>query len=291
MISRFLPWLLCSIFIGLITQAHAATFRVGLLHGDAEIFDYELSVIRLALANAPGQHKLEVVPIQGTPQNRMFALLEREPPPINLFFSGYSPERESRLRQVNFPLTRGLLGFRLLVAKSERLSMLSDLKGVDDLKSLRIGSGTGWPENQIFVQNGLVLETSEYDNLWRMLDYERFDVFHRGMQEVFTELRKPGREGLSIVPGIALAMRYDYFLYVARHRDDLHDILLEGLETAHRNGAFLEHFHSHPQIRIALAESQLSQRHTIWLETPKGSLETIPSEYWHAPSDQLSSAP
>ncbi|WP_328186334.1 hypothetical protein [Marinobacter sp. OP 3.4] len=286
-----LTTLLCLTFIDLHQHAHAATFRVGLLHGDTEIFDYELSVIRLALDNAPGQHTLEVVPMAGTPQNRIFAILNETSAPIDLFFSGYSPERERQLLQVDIPLTRGLLGFRLFAVKSSRLEELGDIATLEDLYQWRIGSGTGWPENRIMRRNGLQLDTSSYDNLWRMLDYERFDLFHRGIQEIFTELNKPGRDNIAVLPGIALAMHYDYFLYVSRDRQDLHDILLEGLQTAYQNGAFMENFRSHPQIQTALEQSRLHERKLIWLDMPEtSSLGRIPSEYWHAPQTTVENA-
>ncbi|WP_165857151.1 ABC transporter substrate-binding protein [Marinobacter sp. JSM 1782161] len=289
MLFRVLPGLLCLLFA---TQASAATFRVGLLHGDARIFDYELSVIRLALAHAPGQHELEVVPMPGVPQNRIFAILNQTPGPINLFFSGYSPEREQRLRQVDIPMTRGLLGVRLFAVDNARLDELSGIHSLDDLRQWRIGSGTGWPENTIMRQNGLDLKTSSYDNLWEMLNYERFDLFHRGIQEIFTELARPGRENLAVLPGVALAFRYDYFLYVARDRTDLHDILLQGLQTAYRNGAFMDHFLSHPQIRTALDQSRLQNRRLIRLALPESSaLGRIPARYWYTPNGRTASNP
>ena len=281
---RALSVLLSLFFLGQVPQVNSAVYRLGLLHGDAEIFDYEISVVRLALANIPGEHELEVVPIEDAPQNRIFAMLEGEPAPIDLFFSGYSLDREKRLRQISIPLTRGLLGFRLLVAKSKRLDEFSDTRTLEDLQKLRIGSGIGWPENKVLIRNGLTLDTSLYRNLWRMLDYERFDVFQRGINEVFTELDRPEHKHLSIVPGIALAMRYDYFLYVARERKELHDLLLEGLQNAYRNGSFMEHFRSHPQISAALERAQLANRQLIWLESPANSLTRIPSEYWYLPS-------
>lgn len=289
MIFRLLSGLLCLFFLGQVPQAHAATFRVGLLHGDAEIFDYELSVIRLALAHAPGEHELEVVPMAETPQNRILAILRNDSAPINMFFSGYSQEREQQLLQVDIPMTRGLLGFRLLVAKSGRVDELNGINNLEDLQQLRIGSGIHWPENQMMSRSGLTLDTSVYRNLWPMLKYERFDVLHRGLQEVFTELEKPGREQLSVLPDVALAMHYDYFLYVARDRHDLHDIMLEGLENAYRNGAFIENFRSHPQIRTALDQGRLSERKLIWLDIPENSLRQIPSEYWYDPSGRLAS--
>lgn len=263
----------------------AATVRVGLLHGDAQVFDYELSVIRLALENAPGQHTLEIVPLPNATQNRVFAMLNEDNPEINVFFSGYSPEREARLLQVDIPLTRGLLGYRLFAVRKDRIGTLQGIDTLHELQAVTIGSGDGWPENRIMRYNALQVVTSQYDNLWRMLDYGRFDLFHRGVQEIFTELAKPGRDDLAILPGVAMAMRYDYFIYVPKFRDDLYQILLSGLQNAYSNGAFMANFNAHPAIRAALDRSDLDQRTIIWLSMPdaRDTLKNIPATYWHQP--------
>lgn len=262
-----------------------ANFRLGLLHGDDQVFDYELSVIRLALANAPGEHTLEIVPLPEVPQNRIFAMLNEEPSKINVFFSGYSPERETRLLQVDIPLTRGLLGYRLFAVKADQQARYAEVDTLADLQQLSIGSGVGWPENTIMRQNGLTLITSQYANLWRMLAYGRFDLFHRGVQEIYTELHRQAHRNLAVLPNIALVFRYDYFLYVPRHREDLHDILLTGLLNAYENGAFMANFEAHPSIRAALDRSDLGHRRLIRLQIPETSqtLNEIPIRFWHRP--------
>lgn len=266
-------------------DAFAATFRLGLLHGDDQVFNYELSVIRLALANAPGEHTLEIVPLPKVPQNRIFAMLYADDPKINSFFSGYSPEREERLLQVNVPLTRGLLGYRLFAVKADQQDNYAGVDTLAELQKLSIGSGVGWPENVVMRQNGLQLVTSQYENLWRMLAFGRFDLFHRGIQEIFTELQRPEHQDLAVLPGVALVFRYDYFVYVPRHRQDLHDILMAGLVNAYESGAFMANFEAHPAIRAALDRSDLDQRQLIRLEIPETSqtLNAIPDNYWHHP--------
>ncbi|MDX1757759.1 MAG: hypothetical protein R3175_17010 [Marinobacter sp.] len=263
--------------------AGAAEFRVGLLHGDAEVFDYELSVLRLALAHAPGEHSLRVVPLPDATQERVFSLLDSPNAPINLFFSGYSPERERRLLQVNVPLTRGLLGYRLFLVKASRVQELSEITDIETLRRHAIGSGIGWPDNNILAVNGLKLVTSRYDNLWRMLEMERFDLFHRGVQEIYTELDRPQRSNLAVLPGVAVVFPFDYFFYVSRQRRELHDILLTGLRNAYQSGAFMAHFRSHPAIREALARAQLEERTLIPLQLPETyqSLTKIPARYWY----------
>lgn len=285
--------LLFTLTIMLATPALAEVFRVGLLHGDADVFDYELSVLRLALANAPGNHQLEIVPLPDATQERIFSYLDSPNPPVNVFFSGYSPEREHHLLQVNIPLTRGLLGYRLLVVKGARVGELSCIDSLSDLQHYRIGSGIGWPDSEILSANDLQVVTSRYENLWRMLEAERFDLFHRGVQEVFTELTKPEHTDLSVLPGIMLQFRFDYFFYVSRHRPDLQRILQQGLLNAYNNGAFMANFESHPAIRTALDNAGLNERTIIRLVLPEtyDSLDSIPARFWRRPQQALVQAP
>lgn len=284
--------LLLILMIVIPAPAAAELFRIGLLHGDAEIFDYELSVLRLALANAPGNHQLEIVPMPDATQERIFSYLDSPNPPINVFFSGYSPHRERQLLQVNIPLTRGLLGYRLLVVKNSRLASLSDIQDLPSLQRHRIGSGLGWSDNDILRANNLELVTSRYSNLWRMLDAERFEVFHRGIQEVFTELAKPEHAHLSILPGVMLQFRFDYFFYVSHTQPHLHEILRQGLLNAYDNGAFMANFEAHPAIRAALDMAELEERKTIPLALPETyrSLDAIPTRFWHHPRQPLTRA-
>lgn len=270
------------------TTSCAEVFRVGLLHGDAEVFDYELSVLRLALANAPGDHQLEVVPMPGATQERIINSLDAPNPSINVFFSGYSPDRQHRLRQVDIPLTRGLLGYRLLVVKHSRLNELSAIHDLTSLQNYRIGSGLGWSDNDILLANDIELVTSRYENLWRMLTAERFDLFHRGIQEVFTELAKPERNDLSILPGVMLQFRFDYFFYVSQRRPDLQQILTLGLENAYNNGTFIANFEAHPAIRAALDNAGLEERTAIRLALPETylPLDQIPARFWHQSTHQ-----
>eukprot|EP00163_Fabomonas_tropica_P025899 TRINITY_DN4580_c0_g1_i1.p1 TRINITY_DN4580_c0_g1~~TRINITY_DN4580_c0_g1_i1.p1 ORF type:complete len:290 (-),score=18.98 TRINITY_DN4580_c0_g1_i1:127-996(-) len=279
---------LCALIL-LATQSSslcAAAFYLGVLHGDEEVYKYEISVIRLALEYAPGDHTLELVPMVDTSQDRVFRLMESEESEVNVFFSGYSPRRKARFLQVDVPLTRGLLGYRLLVAREDRLPEFAHVNTLEDLQSYSIGSGIGWPDNDYLEANGLEVVASQYANLWRMLQKNRFDLFHRGIQEVFEELRRPEAEGLAVVPGIVLAFRFDYFIYVNARRQDLHDILEEGLQRAFDSGALTRNFNNSPRIKEALRDSHLDQRTVIPLQLPQAyrTLDEIPAKYWYTPA-------
>lgn len=272
----------------LVMPARAEEFNLGIMNKPT-LFAYEISVIRLALAHAPGDHSLKLVSMAGVSQDRISSFLEARDIGIDLFFSGYSPEWESQFLQVYVPLTRGLLGYRLLVAHMDRIAEFSGINTLKDLQAYTFGSGAGWPDNDYLRASNLRIVPSSYERLWPMLQFQRFDLIHRGIQEIFSELRQPHRQSLRIVPGIALVYRFDYFIYVRADRKDLHDILLTGLLNAYESGAFMEHFYSHPSIRDALVRSDLANRTIIYLRLPQDyqSLRTIPDRFWHDPTAEV----
>lgn len=262
-------------------SAHAEVFRFGVpaTHG----FEYELAVIRLALDNAEGDHRLEVVPLPVVSAQRWRQMVIDGEQGINFMLSGYVPELEGLLEPVTIPLTRGLLGYRLLAVKEDRLNELSHINTLNELRSFRIGSGYRWQENSILRGNGLSLELGHYQNLWDMLSWERFDIFHRGVHEIFDELEARERDQFAILPGVALAFRFDYFFYVPVDRQDLHRILSQGLINAYNNGSFMAFFESHPVIRKTLELADMENREVIRLKTPEDRLilDKIPERYWH----------
>lgn len=262
------------------------TIRLALLHGDAEVFDYEVGVLRLALQHAPGNHVLELVSMKDVPQERVFRLLEDGTDRFDVFFSGFSMDREMRFRQIDIPISRGLLGHRVLVMQTtaEDVDQLPcDLK---DLKeTVSIGSGRGWPDTTILNAAGFEVVQSDYQGLWRMLDRGRYSAFNRGLHEAFIEVEQQARLGRSFLVerNLILVYRFDYFFYVAKQNKALAQILEDGLNAAYESGAFMEYFNSHPAIRAAIDQANPAQRCRIELENPLLSdrAARIPDKYWH----------
>jgi hypothetical protein len=258
------------------------TFKLGILHGDQDVFAYEISVIKLGLANAPGNHKLELVLLKNTAQKRFLNLLEHGER-INLFFTGYSREREEQFLQIDIPLTRGLLGHRIFITRQD--TSLKNIESLADLKKLWIGSGIGWPDTEIFKHAGFHVIQASYENLWRMLAFKRYDLFNRGINEAYVELEQQRKAGydFAIDPYLSVTYPFDYFIYVNRRSEDLYHILKAGLEQAYKNGQFMEHFINHPTIAHALKISKMAERRTFRIPNPLLSprAQAIPDQYWH----------
>jgi len=264
----------------------AYDFKLALLHGDKDVFSYELSVLRLALAHAEGEHSLEVVPVLDANQARILDTLKNGKGTFNIFFSGFSKERERQLLQVDFPLSRGLLGYRVFIINKDNQNKMTAITSLEEMKhNISIGSGVGWPDTEIFKFNGFDVSEASYVNLWRMLNAKRFIAFNRGVNEAFVEIEQQQQvyENFVVDRSLMVIYPFDYFFYLSPRTPELRDVVMEGLENAFKSGAFVENFNTHPQIKLMLKQLQPHKRTVFNLENPLLSdrIKNIPKEIWY----------
>lgn len=278
--------LLLSLLVSL--AANAQHVRLALLHGDADVFSYEISVLRLALKHAPGEHTLELID-KGieTNQERILVALESANADFDVFFTGMSAKREQRFLQVDFPITRGLLGHRVFVTHCESLDALRAIKTLQQaISHLSVGSGFGWPDTDIFKAAGFEVVVSDYDSLWKMVNAKRFIGFNRGIQEAFIEIGtdKNLNNQLVVDHNIMISYPFDYLFYVSRNNPELHQLISQGLKTAHDNGAFQENFDNHPSIQMALKNLNFDTRRIFNLSNPllTERIKKLNSSYWYS---------
>lgn len=259
--------------------------HLGLLGAGEQVFAYEISVLKLALAHSGRQTELVITPLT-MPQERAFLELESGRARFNLFFSGFSEEREARFRQIDIPLSRGLLGHRIFITTDRFSDDLATIKGLDALKRFAVvGSGNGWPDTRIFEAAGFTVQRSSYENLWRMLAKERINTFNRGIHEAYVEIdiRKPEHSNLVVDQHLMVRYRFDYLFYVRKDNEDLARLLETGLRRAYETGAFMENFMSHPMIRTVIDQANPKDRLTFDIDNPlmTDRQRAIPDQYWH----------
>jgi hypothetical protein len=263
-----------------------AMVQLGLLGAGPKVFAYEISVLKLALAHSGQDIELQIVPLS-MPQERAFLELEAGRAPFNIFFSGFSSERESRFRQIDIPLSRGLLGHRIFITNESSLEEFAGIKSLETLiDQAVVGSGIGWPDTDIFEAAGFTVQKETYENLWRMLSKGRINAFNRGIHEAYVEIgiRKPQYENLEVDPHVMVRYRFDYLFYVRKEDKALGDLLETGLRRAYESGAFMENFNSHPAIRAVIEDANPKDRLTFEIDNPlmTDRQRAIPDRYWHA---------
>ena len=200
---------------------------------------------------------------------RQFAELNTDRGLLHVTWATPSAQRRTRALPVNFDARRGLLGFRISLCDQRRLA---DIAKVTDLAALRrfsIGQGLAWPDVDVFQASGLKVSTvSGYDNLFRMLLAGRFDLFPRGVGEVFDEFdaRHADMPGLAVEPSLLLAYPYPYHYYFAPSQAALAARVEKGLRAMKADGSFDAHLWRHHGASIARA--RLHERRIVRLHNP-----------------------
>jgi hypothetical protein len=207
---------------------------------------------------------------------------------LNVFYSGHSLDRESLFQQVDIPLTRGLLGYRVLVINQDDASQFKEINNLADFTRLiSLGSGTSWPDTVILRAAGFRVDTGTIENLWPMLSRKRFTALPRGMSEIAAEMKSypPLFPGATLVTeqSVMIGYKYDHFFYVAPENESHAAIIEQGLKRLYETGEFLRLFHTDPIIEAALADQQKHQRKVFMIPNPLTSerVEQIPAKYWH----------
>ena len=245
---------------------HAETFRMALPTGTQDLYKYQVGALQLALDHAPGDHRLEVAYIDLLTQGRLMDMLRQGE--INITLSGYNRSWEQEFLQVDFPLTRGLQGYRLLIIPPGLQSKLSDIQNLEDIKSYCIGSGANWQETPILKRAGLCVEEAPQNALFNMLEKRRFDMMHLAVHEALLSEKTPMIAGRDLVLEQELMLRYKYdlFYYVRQPDQARHEIVEKGFQTAFDNGAFMEYFRSSPEMSAAMDHIRSSNRRIIDIE-------------------------
>lgn len=178
-----------------------------------------------------------------------------------------SPERD--MIPVAFPIDKGLLGYRVAFIDRRSKDRLSRVHGIEDLRQLRVGQGTGWGDVRIYEHERIPVETTyDYESLVSMLLHGRFDLFPRGLWEVAPELAAYGTRYPDLAVEQHLLLHYPFFeaFYVSRSAPRLASRLTAGLERMVADASFDAFFARH--FGKLLADLNLRQRLVIELENP-----------------------
>lgn len=238
--------------------------------------EYFLDVLRLALDKTRteyGDYVLEPSP-QAIPQSRAIRLLA-DNQDLDVLWSMTSRQREAQLLPVRIPLLKGLMGYRLFIIRAEDQAWFDNVRTLDQLRELRAGQGHDWPDTEILRANGFHVETSsDYEDLFEMLEAGRFDFFPRALNEPWSEIAARNNDHLTVEDKLLLYYPTASYFFVNRHNSELAERLEKGLEAAIADGSFDELFFGHPTNAHALSQAGLDKRRMIKLVNPLLPAET-----------------
>ncbi|GHG59279.1 hypothetical protein GCM10010919_01670 [Alishewanella longhuensis] len=212
--------------------------------------------------------------VEATTQGRVEQLL-RAGELLDLAVFAPNLQREKTLLPVYFPLSRGLLGFRVCLINQGQQQKFDKIHSVDDwIKAeILIGQGANWPDVEVLRANNLQVTTNPLPALlFEMLRQQRFDCYARGINEINYELALPESAGLQLESKLLLFYPQPAMLFVAPNQPELARRLLLGLEHAWHSGFMAQHFATH--YGSLIKQVQCEQRRLLILKNPALTPET-----------------
>jgi hypothetical protein len=202
---------------------------------------------------------------------------------INVFWAGVTPKLEETFRPIYIPVLKGLLGHRIFIIKNGKQSLFDNINNLSDLKALKAGQGKTWGDTKVLKDADIPTATTlKYNNLFRMLEGDRFDYFPRAVHEPWSEVVSRPELNLTVEKRILLIYPFAMYFFVEKDNKRLHDIINEGLELAIKDGSFDRLFFSNQLIKDAMQNSNLKERVVIRIPNSDMSPKTPydRKEFW-----------
>ncbi len=260
------------------TESRAAGIKViyptGDIPNDPRHADV-IEILRTALEKTEAQFGPFELAAASEPMAKGRYLLELEQQHgINIIWNGTSEELETRFSPIRIPLRKGLLGYRLSLITKENQAKIDQVKTIDDLKKLTIGQGLGWGDSTIYEGYNMVVFKSKYSQLFKMLSLNRFDLFPRGIGEVFSEhaLNVKDNPNLMIEKNLLIYYPWPYYFFFNNKDGSLKNRIETGIRSMIKDGSFDAIFKKYNQ--EAIEKANLKGRRIIRLNNPMLPKET-----------------
>ncbi len=186
----------------------------------------------------------------------------------NVVWSSTSDQKERELLPIRFELRKGLLGFRVALIDQRRQKEFDRVATFADVKKLTIGQGIGWGDVSVYRAAGMKVTTAPYEDLFRMVTNDRFDLFPRGVSEAFRErdARRDQVPNLAVEQAILLYYPWPYYFFCNRKDTALAARIERGLKRMRADGSFNRIFWKYN--RAAIEQARMSERRVIQIPNP-----------------------
>ena len=207
---------------------------------------------------------------------------------IDVAWLGNSAEVESQLWPIMIPISRGLLGYRIPVIRTDLQSRFNQVKTLADLQKFQACLGVGWPIATAWDDNALpVTAVGTFESLFKMTISGRMDYIPFGAGSVHDYVKQYAEDNPALMIDqhvVIVYPYYDFFFFVNKENKILHEAIEMGFKKAYEDGSYRDLFISHPEF-AGLKSLQLEKRQAIRLKnihvTPQ-DIE-IKSKYWINP--------
>ena len=203
---------------------------------------------------------------------------------IDVYWMGTNKKRETELRAIPIPLSRGLLGFRRFAIHRDKIPVFDRIRTREDLISLRACQGSNWPDTAIMRASGLsVRELANIDTVYRYLANGTCDYFPRGHYEIEYELAERASlyPHLVVYDGLMLYYPFAMYFFVSHDNEELGKWIEQGLERMIDTGEFLAFMQQHP---LTASSFPLARPNSRIIAIPnqemEGRLDYKNQRYW-----------
>jgi hypothetical protein len=180
---------------------------------------------------------------------------------VNVMWTTMNKERSEKLLPIRISLLKELNNYRVLLIRKNDQAIFSRIKNVEELRQLRAGLGSQWPETELFKKNNFAVVTAaNYESLFKMLAANRFDYFQRGCYEIWNELEAQKDKNLVIEQHLMLHYDAPFYFFVNKKNTKLANRIERGLRIAQEDGSFDKLFFSIPGFKRGYEEQFNKQR-------------------------------
>ena len=245
-------------------------------------------VLRLSLDKTISSHgKYKIVYTKKMTRNR--AMIEMKEGSIHVYDAPTRMEWEENLIPIYFPISKGLLSYRLLLIRKADQPKFSKIKSSDQLKFLRAGLGSQWSTTKVLEsQKFKVVKSVNYNGLFQMLASGRFDYFLRGANEIFGELKNHHYDlpNIAIEEDLLVYIYQPIYLFVTPKLPGLAERIKVGLKIAFEDGSFEKVFQKNHGENIK--KSKFSRRRIIKIPNPllERGQSFVDDKFWIDPLEK-----
>ena len=170
---------------------------------------------------------------------------------------------------ISQPLTKGLLGYRLLMVSDKHLAKFKSVSTAEALQSLSIGIPETWADAGLFRENQYnVVEKGSFDTLFELLKEGEFDYTALGANEIEAEFESRAKPvgGISIEPSMMLYYPFPLVFYVNANNASFAKRVEQGLAAIIAGGQYDSLFAKHHGDIVA--RLNLKERKIFTLDNP-----------------------
>lgn len=205
---------------------------------------------------------------------------------IDIMWNMTSTVMEEKYTAIYIPIYRGLLGMRIPLVKKENQNIFSGVTNLHELKQYKAGSGKFWPDTSILQHNGMpVVGTLKYQNLFPMLEGERFDYFPRGLHEPWQEIDNFKKLNLAVENNVLIKYTAPNYFFVKKSNKKLAALLTSAFNEMIADGSYTQLFFADDEVQSALSKANIQHRTVFSIENPSLSKHTPTErkELWYDP--------